>query len=104
MTSPDNPQPEQDLLTPHEAFLAMTDFIWQFAQRAGDDLITLIGDTEIEADGGPFDPAAWEDWLTSVAKIREGKPPREADGGPVDPTAFEHWLAREAKTRERKGS
>jgi len=54
----------------------MTDFIWEFAQRAGDDLMTLIGDTGIEADGGPTDPAAWDDWLASVAKIRSGKAPR----------------------------
>lgn len=64
------------MITSREAFLAMTDFIWQFAQRAGDDLITLIGDTEIEEDGGPFDAAAWDDWQTSVAKIRAGEPPR----------------------------
>jgi hypothetical protein len=76
MSSPDKPPPDHELLTPREAFLAMTDFIWQFAQRAGDDLMTLIGDTGIEADGGPTDPAAWDDWLGSVAKIRARKPPR----------------------------
>lgn len=65
-----------DLPTSRQAFLAMTDFIWKFAQRAGDDLLTLIGDTDIEADGGPFDPAAWDDWLASVAKIKAGKAPR----------------------------
>ncbi|WP_328527250.1 hypothetical protein OG984_15815 [Nocardioides sp. NBC_00368] len=54
----------------------MTDFVWEFAQRAGDDLMTLIGDTGIEADGEPTDPAAWDDWLASVAKIRAGIAPR----------------------------
>jgi hypothetical protein len=63
-------------LTPREAFLAMADYIWEYGQRAGDDLITLIGDTTIEADGGPFDPAAWTDWLRSVEKIRAGRAPR----------------------------
>lgn len=76
MSSPDSAPPDQELLTSRQAFLAMTDFIWQFAQRAGDDLMTLIGDTGIEADGGPTDPAAWDDWLASVAKIRAGKAPR----------------------------
>lgn len=76
MSSPDSGSPNDDLLTPRQEFLAMTDFIWEFAQRAGDDLVTLIGDTGIEADGGPTDPAAWDDWLASVAKIRSGKAPR----------------------------
>jgi hypothetical protein len=73
----DSPSPlAEEQITPRQAFLAMTDFIWQFAQRAGDDLMTLIGDTGIEEDGGPTDPAAWDDWLASVAKIKAGKPPR----------------------------
>jgi hypothetical protein len=76
MSFPDSRAAQEDLLTPRQAFLAMTDFIWEFAQRAGDDLMTLIGDTGIEADGGPTDPAAWDDWLASVAKIRAGKAPR----------------------------
>jgi hypothetical protein len=76
MSSPDSPLTENDLLTARQAFLVMTDFIWEFAQRAGDDLMTLIGDTGIEPDGGPTDPAAWDDWLASVAKIRSGKAPR----------------------------
>jgi len=76
MSPPDSQSPDGGLLTPREAFLVMTDFIWEFAQRAGDDLITLIGDTGLEADGAPTDPAAWDDWLASVAKIRSGKQPR----------------------------
>lgn len=76
LSSPDNQQVADELLTPRQAFLAMTDFIGAFAQRAGDDLITLIGDTGIEADGSPTDPAAWDDWLPSVAKIRSGRAPR----------------------------
>ncbi|GAA5018894.1 hypothetical protein GCM10023317_60730 [Actinopolymorpha pittospori] len=77
MSSPESSlPPDQELLTSRQAFLAMSDFIWQFAQRAGDDLLTLIGDTTLEADGGPTDPAAWDDWLASVAKIKAGKTPR----------------------------
>lgn len=29
--------------------------------RGRDDLLTLIGDTHIGDDGGPFDAAAWDD-------------------------------------------
>ena len=76
MSSHDSQSTSDELLTPRQAFLAMTDFIWEFAQRAGDDLITLIGDTGIEADDGPTDPAVWDDWLASVAKIQSGKEPR----------------------------
>ncbi|MBL0887601.1 hypothetical protein [Myceligenerans indicum] len=54
----------------------MSDFIWQFGERAGDDLLTLIGDTGLEADGQPTDPAAWDDWLASVRHIRSGQLPR----------------------------
>ena len=77
MPSPDSQAADEDLLTPHQAFLAMTDFIWEYAKRAGDDLMTLIGDTGIEQDGGPTDPAAWDDWLAGVAKIRAGRAPRD---------------------------
>lgn len=54
----------------------MSDYIWRYAQLAGDDLITLLGDTELEADGQSTDPAAWEDWIASVERIKAGQPPR----------------------------
>ncbi len=41
------------------------------------DLITLLGDTEIEADGGPTDPAAWDDWLACVRDVKTGRPLRQ---------------------------
>ncbi|RAO60017.1 hypothetical protein [Micromonospora saelicesensis] len=55
-----------------EAFLAMSRFVWQFANRAGDDLLTLLGDIGIEADGGTADPAAWNDWLACVRSVLDG--------------------------------
>jgi hypothetical protein len=79
MPYPDNAERHQVVLTEHEAFLAMTDYIWRYAQRVGDDLITLLGDTAIETDGGPTDPAAWADWRSSVDRIKRGQPPR-SDG------------------------
>ncbi|MFK8905880.1 hypothetical protein [Streptomyces sp. YS-3] len=49
----------------HQAFEAMSRFIWQFANRAGDDLLTLLGDISME-NGKTFDPAAWTDWMECV--------------------------------------
>jgi hypothetical protein len=57
-------------LTEREAFQAMSLFLDQFAERAGDDLLTLLGDITIEADGGTTDPAAWEDWMRCVAEVK----------------------------------
>lgn len=75
MPPPDDaPVPEG--LTEQQAFLAMSEFLWQYARRAGDDLITLLGDIGLEADGRPTDPAAWEDWLECVEHVKEGLPPR----------------------------
>lgn len=59
-------------LTEREAFEAMSRFLWQYANRAGDDLITLLGDIHIEEDGIPTDPAAWDDWLSCVRAVKEG--------------------------------
>ena len=63
-------------LTEEQAFAAMAEFLWQYARRAGDDLITLLGDIEPEADGRPTDPAAWDDWLDCVRHVKAGLPPR----------------------------
>jgi hypothetical protein len=57
-------------LSEHEAFRAMSLFLAQFAERAGDDLATLLSDITIEADGGTFDPAAWDDWMTCVRTVK----------------------------------
>lgn len=59
-------------LSERQAFLAMSDYIWRYANRAGDDLITLLGDTELMSDGEPTDPAAWSDWLESIGRARQG--------------------------------
>lgn len=70
----DAPVPEG--LTERQAFLAMSEFLWRYARRAGNDLITLLGDIELEADGCPTDPAAWDDWLECVQHVKAGLPPR----------------------------
>lgn len=76
MSPQDSPVPDSADLTAREAFLVMSNFIWEYAQRAGDDLLTLIGDTDLQGDGEPTDPAAWEDWLASIRRIKSGLPPR----------------------------
>jgi len=76
MPSPDAfPQPGE-VLSEREAFLAMTEFLWQYSRRMADNLITLLGDIEIEADGYPTDRAAWDDWLECVGHVKAGLPPR----------------------------
>jgi hypothetical protein len=42
-----------------------------YVERAGaGSLATLLADVEIDADGMPFDPAMWSDWLAAVAVVR----------------------------------
>jgi hypothetical protein len=67
-------QEPMNRITEREAFLAMTLFLNRFAERAGDDLLTLLGDITLMPDGGPFDPAAWEDWLSCVESIKSADP------------------------------
>jgi hypothetical protein len=76
MPHPDDGSAGHDALTERQAFQAMAEFLWQYARSAGDDLITLLGDIGLEADGRPTDPAAWEDWLECVRHVKAGRPPR----------------------------
>ncbi len=61
-------------LDEHEAFRAMALFVDQFAFRAGDDLLTLMGDISMDESGQTFDPAAWDDWLICVRKVVASEP------------------------------
>ncbi len=56
-------------LTESEAFDAMSLFVNRFADRAGDDLLTLLGDIAQSPSGLTFDPAAWEDWMECVRDV-----------------------------------
>ena len=67
---------QQPMLTRQQAFQVMAEFLWQYARRAGDDLLTLLGDIELESDGGTADPAAWYDWIECVAHVTAGLPAR----------------------------
>ena len=62
--------PPDDVLTVGEAFAAMTLFVNQFADRAGDDLLTLLGDITLRR-ATTSDPAAWGDWLECVAEVKK---------------------------------
>jgi hypothetical protein len=67
-------------LTEREAFLAMALFINDFFQRAeGNDLITLLADLTMLADGRPLDPASWEDWQNAVQRVKAGEQPPALD-------------------------
>jgi hypothetical protein len=59
-------------LTERDAFDAMALFLTQFAERAGDDLLTLLSDITIGPDGATFDPAAWDDWISCVDIVKKG--------------------------------
>jgi uncharacterized membrane protein len=61
--------PQYDL-DEYEAFAALTLFVNRFADRAGDDLHTMLGDIWLKEDGSTFDPAAWFDWLDCVRDVK----------------------------------
>jgi hypothetical protein len=59
-------------LDEYEAFEAMRLFIDQFAARAGDDMVTLIGDISSLDDrtDHTWDPAAWDNWMACVEQVK----------------------------------
>ena len=69
---------ETDALSVHDAFLVVSDYLWEYSRTAGDDVLTLIGDTDIETDGIPFDAAALSEWMQSVERIKGGVAPRSS--------------------------
>lgn len=56
-------------LDERQAFDAMGIFLNEYYERAGDDMVTLLADISIEADGQPLDPAAWSDWMRCVERV-----------------------------------
>ncbi len=54
-----------------KGYLAMVEFLRAYVERArAGSLATLLADVEIDADGMPFDPAMWSDWLAAVEVVR----------------------------------
>lgn len=61
----------EDEISLEDGYLAMQAYLDTFQGTAGADSLTLIGDTEIQVDGGPFDAAAWDDWLSAVLRVTQ---------------------------------
>ena len=60
-------------LSEREAFRAMTLFLTEYYDRAGDGLVTLLADITIESDGDPLDPAAGMTGSGVSARSRPGQ-------------------------------
>lgn len=49
------------------AFRAMAEFIAaHYARARAGDVATLLADIELQPDGQPGDPAAWDDWVAAI--------------------------------------
>ena len=61
------------MLSPEQAFNAMFVFLDQYYERTGrsPELGALLGELQLNSDGRPFDPAAWDDWLAAISKATE---------------------------------
>lgn len=58
-------------LTTEEAFKSMVIFLEGYYERTGsNDVGGLLSDMMILDDGTTADPAAWNDWLASIQKIK----------------------------------
>lgn len=55
-----------------EAFLVMTEFIWRYAQREGDDLAALMTYIGRASEAGSSGDAAWKEWLGYVEYLASG--------------------------------
>lgn len=50
-----------------QVYKAMICFLDAYYNKTlSDDLGSLLGDLQLCDDGGPFDPAAWDDWMRSL--------------------------------------
>jgi hypothetical protein len=63
-------------LSEREAFQAMVLFVNRYAYAAeGNDIVGLMSESFIESDGGPTDPALWDEWLDCVRQVKTDQPP-----------------------------
>jgi hypothetical protein len=60
-------------LTPEQAFSAMTIFLSRYYERTEGkgELGAILGDIQVNRQGLPFDPAAWDDWLAAINQALE---------------------------------
>ena len=65
------------VLTEEQAFKAMVVFLDRYYDRGGgtDTLGAVLGDisSTLWADGGPNDPAQWNDWLVAVEIVLDAE-------------------------------
>jgi hypothetical protein len=60
-----------DTLSAREGYLAMIQFLRAYLDRAREgSTATLLADVEVDADGLPFDPGMWSDWLAALDVVR----------------------------------
>ena len=65
---------DEDTLTVQQAFLAMFNFLEIHFERLGPGEIgTVLSEISLLPDGGTLDPAAWDDWMNSVRKAKNGE-------------------------------
>lgn len=58
-------------MTRQEAFIAMVHFLEHFyEQTASDDVGALLGDMILVDEEKTMDPAAWNDWIAAIEKMR----------------------------------
>jgi hypothetical protein len=62
----------KSVLSQTEAFAAMVHFLEAHLERTGSqDIAGLLGDLAMRPDGTTADAAAWQDWLTAVARVKD---------------------------------
>jgi hypothetical protein len=67
---------KKTLLSPEQAFNAMTVFLEEYYRRTEGkgELTAILGDIQINRhDGRPMDPAAWSDWLAAINRVLKGR-------------------------------
>lgn len=61
-------------LSERDAYAAMFAFLEQrYNQTQSTELGALLGGMSLLPDGGPLDPAIWEDWLSAVEEALSGR-------------------------------
>jgi hypothetical protein len=60
-------------LSEHEAYAAMFAFLeTHYWLTKSDELGALLGSMSLLGDGGPADPAVWEDWMKAIKEAKSG--------------------------------
>lgn len=64
---------DEDKLNIRDAYMAMYKFLENEYELTGsDDIGGLLGGMSLLGDGKTADPSAWENWLNSISKVRQG--------------------------------